>query len=172
VSRWSRPEPLASVHDTEHFDCSDPVLDQWLKRYALTNHRSGAARVFLSAAEDDRVAGYYCLSTASAPRADLPARAGHGMPQPVPLILLGRLAVDVAHQRSGLGAGLLRDAIQRTLIVADSVGVRALITHAANPSAAEFYAHFGFAPSPTDRLHLVLMLKDARAVIGQAKAAD
>jgi predicted N-acetyltransferase YhbS len=90
----------------------------------------------------------------------------------VPLILLGRLAVDVAHQGSGLGGGLLRDAIQRTLVVADSVGVRALITHAANPRAAGFYARFGFAPSPTDRLHLVLMLKDARGVIGQAKTAD
>ena len=94
------------------------------------------------------------------------------MPQPVPLILLGRLAVDTAHQGTGLGAGLLRDAIQRTLIVADSVGVRALITHAANPGAAEFYARFGFVPSPTDSRHLVLMLKDARAVIGQAKSAD
>lgn len=172
MSGWSRPEPLASVHDTEHFDCGDPALDQWLKRYALTNHRSGAARVFVATAELDRVVGYYCLSTASAPKADLPPRSGHGMPQPVPLILLGRLAVDLAHQGSGLGAGLLRDAIQRTLIVADIVGVRAMITHAANPRAAEFYARFGFAPSPTDSLHLVLMLKDARAVIGEAKPTD
>lgn len=87
------------------------------------------------------------------------------MPQPVPLILLGRLAVDSRHQGCGLGAGLLRDAIQRTLIVADTVGVRALIVHAANPVAAKFYGRFGFAPSPTDELHLALLLKDARAVL-------
>jgi predicted N-acetyltransferase YhbS len=172
VSRWSRPEPLASVHGTEDFDCGDPVLDQWLKRYALTNHRSGAARVFVSTTDNDRVTGYYCLSRASAPKADLPVRTGHGMPQPVPLVLLGRLAVDVTHRGSGLGAGLLRDAIQRTLIVADSVGVRAMITHAASPRAAEFDARFGFVPSPTDSLHLVLMLNDARAVLDQPKVAD
>lgn len=166
MSRWNRPEPLASIHDTASFDCGDPVLDQWLKRYALTNHRSGAARVFVSTAEADRVAGYYCLSTASAPKADLPDRTGKGMPQPVPLILLGRLAVDSAHQGSGLGGGLLRDAIQRTLIAAEAVGVRAMLTHAATPEAAKFYARFGFIPSPTDALHMVLLLKDARAVLG------
>lgn len=165
MSRWNRPEPLASMHDTESFDCGDPVLDQWLKRYALTNHRSGAARVFVSTAEGARVAGYYCLSTASAPKSDLPDRTGKGMPQPVPLILLGRLAVDQSHQGDGLGAGLLRDAIQRTLVAADSVGVRAMLTHAANPSAAKFYARFGFVPSPTDELHMVLMLKDVRSIL-------
>lgn len=154
------------MHDTKGFDCGDPVLDQWLKRYALTNHRSGAARVFVSTIKDDEVVGYYCLSTASAPKAELPDRTGKGMPQPVPLILLGRLAVDSAHQGNGLGAGLLRDAIQRTLIAAESVGVRAMLTHAATPEAAKFYARFGFIPSPTDELHMVLMLKDVRSILG------
>jgi predicted N-acetyltransferase YhbS len=165
VIRWKHPEPLSSIHNTKNFDCSDPVLNQWLQRYALENHRSGAARVFVSATSEDEVAGYYCLSSASATKESLPDRAGKGMPQPVPLTLLGRLAVDATFQGEGLGGALLRDAIQRTLIVADSVGVRALITHAANPQAAKFYGRFGFVPSPTDELHMVLMLKNARAFL-------
>jgi GNAT superfamily N-acetyltransferase len=140
-------------------------LDQWLKRYALTNHRSGAARVFVSAVDEDRVAGYYCLSTASASRVTLPERVAKAMPELVPLILLGRLAVDQEHQGGGLGAGLLRDAMQRALLIAENIGVRALITHAANDTAAKFYARFGFVPSPTDELHMVVILKDVQAII-------
>lgn len=168
MSRWRRPEPLSSVHDTTDFDCGDPTLNQWLKRYALTNHRSGAARVFVSTSgevDDDKVLGYYSLSSASAHKQDMPDRVGKAMPEPIPLILLGRLAADSRQQGSGLGGGLLRDAIQRTLTVADSIGVRALVVHAVDERAAAFYGRFGFAPSPTDNLHLVLMLKDARAVL-------
>ena len=165
MTLWKHPEPLSSIHDTKKFDCSDPVLNEWLQRYALENHRSGGARVFVSATSTDEVAGYYCLSSASATRESLPERIGKGMPQPIPLTLLGRLAVDNAHQGQGLGIGLLKDAIRRTLVVADSIGVRALLTHAANPTAAKFYAKAGFVPSPTDELHMVLILKDAKAFL-------
>ncbi|MBV9023740.1 MAG: GNAT family N-acetyltransferase [Streptomycetaceae bacterium] len=165
MSQWKRPETLSRIHDTQQFSCGDPALGQWLKQYALTNHRSGAARVFVATVDEDRVAGYYCLSTASASKGALPERVGKAMPEPVPLILLGRLAVDQEHQGGGLGAGLLRDAMQRALSIADNIGVRALITHAANDTAAKFYERFGFVPSPTDELHMVVMLKDVQAIL-------
>jgi GNAT superfamily N-acetyltransferase len=153
------------MHDTKEFCCGDATLDQWIKQYALENHRSGAARVFVSTTTGDRVAGYYSLSSSSASKLDLPTRTGRSQPDPVPMALLGRLAVDQDSKGGGLGAGLLRDAMTRTLIAADTLGIRAMIVHAASPEAVKFYEKFGFEPSPTDEMHLSIMLKDVKKIV-------
>ena len=110
--------------------------------------------------------GYYALAATSIQRADLTFRAAHGMPQPVPAVLLGRLAVSQREQGQGLGRYLVRDAIIRTLHAAAIVGVRVLLVHAASEDVRRFYGRFDFEPSPTDALHLMLLLKDARATMG------
>lgn len=110
--------------------------------------------------------GYYALAATSIQRADLTFRAAHGMPQPVPAVLLGRLAVSQKEQGQGLGRYLVRDAIIRTLNAAAIVGVRVLLAHAASEEVRRFYERFDFGPSPTDPLHLMLLLKDARATTG------
>ena len=110
--------------------------------------------------------GYYALAATSIQRADVTFRAAHGMPQPVPAVLLGRLAVSQKEQGQGLGRYLVRDAILRTLNAAAIVGVRVLLVHAASENVRLFYERLGFEPSPTDPLHLMLLLKDARASSG------
>jgi len=160
--RYNAPVPLTAEHDLVGFRCGDAALDEWLHPYALVNQAAGSARTYVTT-RGGRVVGYYALSSGAVSRADAPGRVGKAMPEPVPVLLLGRLAVDRAERGKGLGAYLLQDAILRTLNVADQIGVRALLAHASNESAAAFYARFGFEPSPTDALHMLLLLKDARA---------
>ncbi len=109
--------------------------------------------------------GFYALASAAVERADAPGRVRRNMPDPVPVILLARLAIDAKHQGQGLGAQLLRDAITRVVAAAKIIGVRALLVHALHEQARAFYAHFDFEPSPTDPLHLLLLIKDARALL-------
>jgi predicted N-acetyltransferase YhbS len=162
--KFTEPSLLTAEHDVSGFRCGDDSLDEWLRRYALTNQASGSARTFVSCL-DDRVCGYYALASGAVSRASAPARVAKAMPEPVPVLLLARLAVDRAVQGRGLGWRLLRDAVLRTLQVADHVGVRALLAHSLDQAAADFYARYDFQPSPTDPLHMVLLLKDARALL-------
>lgn len=162
--KFTEPRPLTAEHDIVGFRCGDDSLDEWLRRYALTNQASGSARTFVTCL-DDRVVGYYALASGAVSRASAPTRVTKAMPEPVPVLLLARLAVDLPAQGHGLGWRLLRDAILRTLQVADHVGVRALLAHALDQGAADFYARYDFQPSPTDPLHMVLLLKDARALL-------
>ena len=113
----------------------------------------------------ERVVGYYALASAAVEHRAAPGRVRRNMPNPVPVILLSRLAIDRQEQGKGLGAHLLRDAITRCVAVADMIGVRAILVHAIHEQARSFYRHFDFAPSPTDPLHLLLLLKDARTLI-------
>jgi GNAT superfamily N-acetyltransferase len=161
VNRHSAPRPIEPGDDTSVFSSGDTALDEWLKRYALVNHTAGAARVYVTLHEG-QVVGYYALAAASIMKSDATERAGRAMPQPIPAILLGRLAVSQKEQGHGLGKHLLRDAIVRTLTAAEAIGVRVLLVHCASESARNFYLNFGFEPSPTDPMHLILMLKDAR----------
>lgn len=161
MSRYDAPRPIESGDDTSAFSCGDSALDEWLKRYALVNHNAGAAKVYV-ALREGQIVGYYALAAASIMRADATERAGKAMPQPIPAILIGRLAVSQKEQGHGLGKHLLRDAITRTLGAAEAIGVRVLLVHCASEDARNFYLNFGFEPSPTDPLHLMLMLKDAR----------
>lgn len=167
VTRYGRPRPILQDDDTSQFSCGDETLDRWLRRYALMNHVGGGVRTYVTT-RDREVAGYYALAATSIQRADATSRAGHGMPQPVPAVLLGRLAVDQKEQRHGLGTHLVRDAIIRTLNAAEIVGVRVLLVHAASEDVRRFYLRLEFEPSPTDPLHLMLLLKDARASMGGA----
>lgn len=166
MTGYSTPRPIGPEDDTSGFSSGDSALDGWLKRYALVNHTAGAARIYVTI-RDGKVVGYYALAAASIMRDDATGRAAKAMPQPVPAILLGRLAVDQKEQGHGLGKHLLRDAISRTLVAAETIGVRVLLVHAASEETRTFYLHYDFEPSPTDPMHLMLMLKDARRAVSQ-----
>ncbi|MGI8903266.1 MAG: GNAT family N-acetyltransferase [Solirubrobacteraceae bacterium] len=167
---YRSPEPLAPEHDLTAFDCGEPALDDWLRRHARASHTSGGARVFVTTLVEDttRVVGYYALAAAQVEPSAAPRRLLKGQPQPrgVPAVLLARLAVDREHQRRHLGVSLLRDAVLRVLQAADPIGIRALIVHAKHEGARVWYAQYGFEPSPTDPLHLVMLIKDARRLLG------
>jgi predicted N-acetyltransferase YhbS len=166
VSGYSPPRPIVADDDTTEFDSGEPSLDDYLRRRALANHVQGASRCFVTC-RDGRVVGCYALASASIQHSDVAGKVRRNMPGPVPVILLSRLAIDRKDQGSGLGKSLLRDAILRSLEASDIIGVRALLVHALNDTARAFYAHFDFEPSPTDPLHLLLLIKDARAVVGR-----
>jgi GNAT superfamily N-acetyltransferase len=158
------PELLAVEHETDAFDCGSPALNNYLKRFALTNNATGSARTYVACPETSAtVIGYYSLCAGSIEKSAAAERIAKGMPaHPIPVILLARLAVDRRFQGKGLGAGLLKDALLRALNAADAIGIRAVLVHAKDSSATTFYAHFGFAPSPTDPLHLMLLIKDIK----------
>ncbi len=164
MTQLSAPSPIGAGHVVAEFDSGEPSLDGYLKDRALVNHAAGASRCFVTC-RDQRVVGYYALAAASVLRRDVSAAVRRNMPEPVPVLLLSRLAVDRSEQGRGVGAGLLRDAVIRTLYVADHAGVRALLVHALHTQARDFYARYGFRPSPTDPLHLILPLTHARKTL-------
>ena len=158
----SRPEPLGADHQLEGFDCGKPALDDWLLRHARQAQGSGSAKTFV-VADDARVAGYFSLTVGQVDTLDAPERIRKGMGQyPVPVVILARLAVSRQDQGHGIGLGLLRDAIRRTMLIAEQAGIRAMLTHPIDEEAAKFYARFGFIASPLSAQQLLLLLKDAR----------
>lgn len=162
------PEPLERRHRLDDFDCGEPALDEWLKRHARPAQASGSARVFVTTLEDgDTVVGYYALAAAQVEPEAATERTLKGQPRtrPVPAVLLARLAVDQKHQRSGLGRSLLQDVMLRSLDAAESIGARVLLVHAKHEAAKAWYVQFGFEESPTDPLHLLMLLKDVRAFL-------
>lgn len=165
MSRYSLPRPIAEDDDIGAFDSGEPSLDEYLHKRALANQVQGASRCFVTC-RDGRVVGYYALAAASVGRREIAGKVRRNMPDPVPVILLSRLAVDRREQGSGLGRSLLRDAILRSVEASEIIGVRALLVHALNDTARTFYERFDFEPSPTDPLHLFLLMKDARSLLG------
>lgn len=165
MTGYSRPRPIHEDDDSSQFDSGEPSLDEYLRRRALPNHGEGASRCFVTCRQG-RIVGYYALAAASIQHRDLSGRYRRNMPDPVPVILLSRLAVDRKEQGSGLGTSLLRDAVARSVAAAEIVGVRALLVHALHEQARSFYLKFDFEPSPTDSFHLLLLIKDARAALG------
>ena len=158
----SRPEPLGADHQLEGFDCGKPALDDWLLRHARQAQGSGSAKTFV-VADGARVAGYFSLTVGQVDTLDAPERMRKGMGQyPVPVVILARLAVSRQDQGHGIGLGLLRDAIRRTMLIAEQPGIRAMLTHPIDEEAAKFYARFGFIASPLSAQQLLLLLKDAR----------
>lgn len=156
------PEALGSQHRLEGFDCGKPALNDWLLRHARQTQASGSAKTFI-VADDDRVAGYYRLTVGQVDTLDAPERVRKGMGQyPVPVVILARLAVSTQDQGRGIGAGMLQDAIRRTLLIAEQAGIRALLTHPVDEAAARFYIRFGFVASPLREQQQLLLLKDAR----------
>jgi predicted N-acetyltransferase YhbS len=166
VTGYSQPRPIHEDDDASTFDSGERSLDEYLRTRALSNHVQGASRCFVTC-RDGRVVGYYALASASVEHREVAGKVRRNMPDPVPVILLSRLAIDRKEQGSGLGKNLLRDAIARSVAAAEIVGVRALLVHALHDEARAFYLHFDFEPSPTDPLHLLLLIKDARALLGQ-----
>jgi predicted N-acetyltransferase YhbS len=164
VSGYSHPRPISESDDVATFDSGESSLDDYLRTRALTNHAGGASRCFVTC-RDGSVVGYYALASGAVSHADLSGKFRRNMPNPVPVILLSRLAVDRKHQGCGLGENLLRDAIARSVQVAEQIGVRAILVHALHDEARRFYIRFQFEPSPTDPLHLMLLIKDAKASV-------
>jgi GNAT superfamily N-acetyltransferase len=166
---YARPEPLAVYHELSAFACGESALDEWLTRHARASHASGGARVFVTAHSDDpaKVVGYYALAAAQVEAANATPRLLMGQPQAraVPVVLLARLAVDRGHQARRVGRSLLRDAMLRVVQASDPIGVRALLVHAKHDRARDWYLRFGFEPSPSDPLHLVLLLKDLKKIL-------
>jgi hypothetical protein len=156
-------EKLNKHHPVIDFDCGDFDLNQFLSDYALKNQQANAAQTYV-ALESNRVIGYYSLAVGSTFYDDTPSRIKQGLAKyPVPLMILARLAVSLDWQRGkGIGAGLLKDAILRTVQASDIAGIRAMVAHAKDENAASFYRHFEFIPSPTDSLHMYLLMKDLK----------
>lgn len=165
ADRLKAPAPLDRAHELDEFDCGVPALNDYLKRHAWANHQGGASRTYV-AARGARVVGYYTLAPGSVSPAQAPTRIMKGQARhPVPVILLARLAVDKGEQSRGIGRGLLKDALLRAVRAADEIGGRAVLVHAKDKVAAQFYQAFGFAPSPLDAFHLFLLMKDIKATI-------
>ena len=151
------PHPITSHDDRSAFSSGEPALDTWLKHNALKSQASGAARTYVITAEQT-VVGYYSLAAGSVSRRGATGTVRRNLPDPVPVILLARLAVDSQWKGQGLGAALLRDAALRTRQAAHLVGIRAMLVHAISPEAARFYRYFGFQPSPGNETTLMITL--------------
>jgi GNAT superfamily N-acetyltransferase len=163
----SKPVPLDSTHDLSGFDCGVAALNDYLRKYALQNHLSNAARTYATLGQG-RVVGYYTLAAGSVRREETPTRVAKGLARhPVPVILLARLAVDGTQKGQGLGAALLKDALLRAVQASDVIGCRAVLVHAKDDAARAFYQRFGFEPSPTDPLHLYLLMKVIKAILNE-----
>lgn len=158
------PRPLQTSDDVSRFNSGQAALDDWLRERAAKSGISGAARTFV-VCEDGRVIGYYCLANGSVERRQTPGNVRRNMPDPIPVMILGRLAVDLEYQGKSVGRGLLRDAILRTLKAAGIAGIRALLVHALDDAAAGFYRSNGFVDSPVDPLILMLPLARARQAL-------
>jgi predicted N-acetyltransferase YhbS len=149
-----RIEKLRRSHEVDEFDCGREALNRFLARYAFQNQQASASQTYVALA-NETVAGYYTLVVGQV-EFDAATR------RPVPIMLLARLAIATSWQGKGLGAGLLKDAMQRTLHAADIAGIRAFAVHAKDDEARAFYEHFGFSPLPSDPYHLFRLLKNSR----------
>ncbi len=159
------PRPLEPSDLLEGFDCGKLPLNEWLLRHARQAQASGSAKTYV-VAQGHRVNGFFSLTVGQADALEVPLRVRKGMGNyPIPVVILARLAVTRLAQGQGLGVGLLQDAIQRTLGIAEQAGVRALLTHPIDDEAARFYLRFGFEASPIREQQLLLLLKDARRLL-------
>jgi len=165
-SPLSKVEPISESHDVSQFDCgAHESLNDWLKRFALTNQNNESARTYI-VDRSGSVVGYYSISAGSVSVEEAPSRVAKGLARhPIPIILLARLAVDSEEKGTGLGKALLKDALLRIAHAADIVGARAVLVHAIDQQARKFYQHFGFEPSPLHELQLMLLMKDLRKSI-------
>ena len=165
MSEAVRIEKLRREHKVDSFDCGQEPLNRFLVRHALQSQQAEASQTYVALAKDE-VVGFYTLVVAQAEYDDTPARLGKGLAKhPIPLMLLARLAIATNSQGKGLGAGLLKDAMLRTLQAADIAGIRAMAVHAKDDPARSFYERFDFISSPSDPYHLFLLLKDIRRLI-------
>ncbi len=162
TSGFTPVEPLAESHVLEGFDSGELDLDEWLLRRAWRNQVAGFSRTYVTT-DGERVVGYFSLSAFAVLRSDATGRARRQAPVQIPAILLGRLAVDRAAQGTGLGAGLLRHAMELTVAASEAIGVRMLVVTALHPTAAAFYERYGLKASPTNPLDLMIAVADIEA---------
>lgn len=162
---YGAPVPLSAAHDRERFDCGHPVLNEWLRRYALQNQLANATRAFVLCRES-RVIGYYSLAVGAVDYTEASGRIRKGLARhPIPVMVLARLAVDVVHQGKKIGQSLLKDALMRTLQAAEFAGIRAILVQAKDDRARRFYEKFGFEPSPLSPLQRMVMLNDVKRIL-------
>ncbi|MGR8998234.1 MAG: GNAT family N-acetyltransferase [Gammaproteobacteria bacterium] len=164
--RLSAPTPITPQHDVSGFNCGDPSLDHWLKKRALKNQSSGASRCFV-VCNDNKVVGYYCLSAGAISHESSPKSMRRNMPDPLPVILLGRLAIDRQFHNQGIGQALLRDAMLRAVNVAKDTGVFAILVHALSEPAKQFYLSRGFVQSPIQPMTLMMTLETIRSILAE-----
>ena len=157
---------LAPDHDLSDFDCGEPALDDWLRRFALANQAAEAAQTYVIH-RGGQVVGYYALAAGSVEREQAPGRVARGLARhAIPVVILARLAVDRREQGRGLGKALLKDALLRIAGAADVIGVRAVLVHAKDDEARTFFERFDFEPSPVDPLQMFLLTKDLKRAAG------
>ena len=160
----SSPEPLTAEHRIEAFESGQAVLDNWLRRRALVNQSTGASRTYV-VCEDKRVVAFYALASGAIAQAGVTGKFRRNMPEPIPIVILARLAVDRAYHGRGLGRGMFRDAALRVVQAADTIGIRGIIVHAISEEARRFYVALGFDPSPGDAMTLMVTLRDLSSAI-------
>ena len=164
----SAPEPLGPHHRLDTFSSGQVALDDWLKRRARANQASGASRTFVIC-ESGGVIGYYALASSAVSVASSSGRFRRNMPDPIPVVVLARMAIAQSHHRRGLGRALFQDAARRVINAADAIGIRGFLVHALTQDAAAFYRALGFDPSPLDPMTLMVTLADLRASLSAEK---
>ncbi len=164
-ARIGAPEKLVADHDLAGFDSGEPALDDWLRRWALTNEGSGSSRTYVVCSEK-RVVGYYALAVGAVAHTGAPGRVKRNMPDPIPVMVLGRLAVDKDFQGRGIGSGLLRDAVLRTVQAAEIAGIRAILVHALSDTAKRFYQRHGFIASPIEPMTVMITVAELVKTLG------
>ncbi len=147
MGKITPPAPIKKEHQTQGFDCAIISLNEWLVRRAMKNEYSGASRTYV-VCNERRVVGYYALAAGSVTRADVPGKIKRNMPEPIPVLVLGRLAVDYRYHGKGIGQGLLKDAVARAINVSLQIGTKAFLVHALNTNAELFYLKHGFIKGP------------------------
>jgi GNAT superfamily N-acetyltransferase len=160
----SAPAPLADHHQLGAFNSGVPTLDDWLRRRARANQVSGASRSFVVCA-GDAVVGYYALAPGAVSAAATPIRFRRNMPEPIPVAILGRLAVDQAYHGQGIGRALFRDSALRVMQASEAIGIRGMLVHAISDEAKAFYLALGLSQSPLEPMTLMVTLADLRATL-------
>ena len=158
----SPPQPLLTTHLLDTFECGEATLDDWLKRRAMGNQLSGASRTFVVVDDDHRVHGYYAMAAGAVSHQMATSPVRRNMPDPVPVMVLARLAVDHRAQGMKLGSALLQDAVTRAVAVSQNAGVRAMLVHALHDRARQFYEHYGFQASSLHPMTLMLRLNTVK----------
>ncbi len=166
MSAYEQIRKLEVTDNVSEFESNYPALDQYLQKHAFTNMKANSAQTYVCCYEN-KVVGFYSLAVGSVAPDHAPARVMKGQAKhDVPVMLLARLAVDIDHREKGLGTALLKNALLRTVQAADIAGIRCLLVHAKDEKALQWYSRFDFEVSPTDSYHLMLLMKDIKALMG------
>ena len=170
MSSFARPRPITEADDCSGFRCGEQSLDNWIQLRAIKNEKSGVSRTFISVErETGEVAGYYCLSASSLTHEDATSSLRKNSPDPIPVILIGRLAVDERFCGQGIGASLLQDALSKGIEASRAIGARAFIVHALSDAAESFYRRFGFSLVPESARVMYILVQDAEATIASLR---